>query len=108
MNGGGAMAQTTLRVRSCSPVLRSTALSRSLRPWLSRPDVAAFVSLGGAAFDLAIGPLLLLRATRPLALLLLTPAFHVTNHMLWSLGESGHAHVLRTSLCVPDGVPLCA
>ena len=68
----------------------------SLRPLLVRTEVAAAVSLGGAAFDLAIVPLLLLRSTRPVALLVLTPAFHVANHFLWRCERP------------PFGLPYCS
>ena len=57
-----------------------------MRPLLVQPVTAAVVSLGGACFDLAIGPILLVSQTRKVGLLTAT-GFHIANHCLWSLGE---------------------
>lgn len=75
----------------------------SLEPVLVLPLTAHVVSLAGAVFDLAIGPLLLSRTTRPLAFVA-TFAFHVSNHFLWSLGEFPWV-MLATNLLFLDKLP---
>ena len=70
---------------------------------LRLPEAAQLISLGGAVFDLAIGPMLLLDASRPLAFAL-TFAFHLTNHAVWSLGEFPTV-MLATNLAFCDALP---
>ena len=71
---------------------------------LRLPDVAQLVSLGGAAFDVVIGPLLLWGAsTRQLAFAL-TIAFHLTNHLIWPLGEFPTV-MMATNIIFCDAIP---
>ena len=76
----------------------------SLRWLLASPSFAQGVSIGGVVFDLAIGPMLLHPRSRGLAALLAT-GFHMSNSMLWSLGEFPWVMAI-TSLLFFDHVPL--
>ena len=74
-----------------------------LRPLLEMHACHQLISLGGAVFDLAVGPCLLLPATRPAALFLAC-LFHASNHFLWSLGEFPWV-MLATNLLFLDHWP---
>ena len=74
-----------------------------LQPLLRLPETARVVSWAGLIFDLAIAPLLCWRPTRPAGLLLAT-SFHLTNHVIWSLGEFPWV-MLATNVLFLDGLP---
>ena len=81
----------------------ATQYNPYLKPLLVLPETARVVSLCGGAFDVLIVPMLLSRSTRPLALLL-TSAFHLSNHCLWQLGDFPWV-MLATNLLFLDALP---
>ena len=77
-----------------------------LAPLLVRPEVARLVSLAGVAFDLLAAPLLTHRATRPFGIIVAS-AFHLSNHLIWSIGEFPWV-MLATNLLFFDSIALPA
>ncbi|RMH18485.1 MAG: vitamin K-dependent gamma-carboxylase [Acidobacteria bacterium] len=78
--------------------LETDNLGGSLRlAFFDRPWFAAFMSWGGALFDLAVVPLLLWRRTR-LAAFLLASAFHVANSHLFNIGVFPWLMICATTL----------
>jgi vitamin K-dependent gamma-carboxylase len=73
-------------------------------PLLQGNAAAWFFSYGGLLFDLLVVPALLLRATRPIALIVAV-LFHVTNNQLFQIGIFPWMMIAGTLLFLPPDWP---
>ncbi len=101
----GGVAKLTPDWLRAQPLLQFLEARRDLPvvgPVLAHDATAWFMSYAGLAFDLAVGPLLLYRRTRPYALVAAC-LFHLTNSMLFEIGIFPWLMLAATTLfCDPS------
>lgn len=91
----GEPMRTWLAQRASTPILG---------PWLDTAAAAYAFSYAGLLFDLAAGPLLLWRRTRPAALVALV-AFNLLNHWLFEIGVFPFLMLAAAVLFVEPDLP---
>lgn len=82
--------------RRLETLIGPTAM-QAVRQWIGHEAVIHTMAYGGLVFDLAIGPLLLWRRTRWMAMIWVV-AFHATNYFLFDIGAFPVLAVLLTSI----------
>lgn len=101
----GGVAKLTPDWLRAQPLLQFLEARRDLPvvgPLLAHDATAWIMSYGGLAFDLAVGPLLLYRRTRPYALVAAC-MFHLTNAALFEIGIFPWLMLAATTLfCDPS------